>query len=137
MLPILFATTTTPPPAEIARFNHALDEATRSMRNAAVMALWEDEGVDLLPGQPALVGKKAIAKFLDDATAGMSGAKMVTFEFQCYDIRVDGRTATEWCTEHQVVRFAGLDITVYSSDAKRAPGHTVPAGLTGAAVGGL
>lgn len=103
MLPILFAA---PPPAEIARFNHALEEATRSMQNAAVLTLWEDDGVSLLPHQAPLVGKKAIAKFLDDVTAKYPGGKMATFEFECYDVRVDGRTASEWCTEHQVVRFA-------------------------------
>lgn len=91
--------------SEIARFNHALEEATRKMSNVASLALWEDDGVSLLPHQAPLVGKKAIAKFLDDVTAKMPNGKMQTFELQCYDIRVDGRTASEWCTEHQVVQF--------------------------------
>ena len=103
MLPLVVAA---PPPAEIARFNHALEEATRAMKNAAVLALWDDDGVSLLPGQAPLVGKKAIGRFFDDVTAKMPGAKMVTFELQCYDVRVEGRTATEWCSEHQVVQFA-------------------------------
>jgi uncharacterized protein (TIGR02246 family) len=105
MLPVFFATPP-PPPAEIARFNHALEEATRSMQNAAVLTLWEDDGVSLLPNQPPLVGKKAIGKFLDDVTAKYPGGKMVRFEFECFDVRVDGRTASEWCNEHQVVQFA-------------------------------
>ena len=92
--------------AEIARFNHALEQATRTMSNAAALALWEDDGVSLLPKEAPLVGKKAIAKFLDDVTAKMPGAKMRSFEFECYDVRVDGRTASEWCTEHQVVELA-------------------------------
>ena len=104
MLPLVMAA---PPPAEIARFNHALEEATRSMKNAAVLALWDDDGVSLLPGQAPIVGKKAIGRFLDDMTAQMPGGKMQTFELQCYDIRVEGRTATEWCFEHQIVQFPG------------------------------
>ncbi len=102
----MIALVLSPPPAEIAAFNRALDEATRKMDNAAVLALWEDDGVSLLPGQAPLVGKKAIAKFLDEITAKFPGGKMQTFEMQCYDVRVDGRMASEWCTEHQVVHFA-------------------------------
>jgi ketosteroid isomerase-like protein len=92
--------------AEIARFNRALDQATRTMSNAATLALWDDDGVSLLPNAAPIVGKKAIAKFLDDVMAKMPSAKMETFELACHDIRVEARTATEWCTEHQVVRFA-------------------------------
>ena len=103
MLPLVVVAA--PPPAEIARFNHALEEATRSMKNAAVLALWEDDGVSLLPGQAPIVGKAAIAAFLDGVTAKMPAGKMVTFEMQCDDVRVEGRTATEWCWEHQVVQF--------------------------------
>ena len=91
--------------AEIARFNKALDAATRKMDNAASLALWEDDGVSLLPNQAPLAGKKAIAKFLDDVVAKMPSAKMRAFEFECFDIRVDGRTASEWCNEHQIVDF--------------------------------
>ncbi|HXU71172.1 MAG TPA: DUF4440 domain-containing protein [Polyangia bacterium] len=90
---------------EIARFNHALDEATRKMSNAASLALWEDDGVSLLPNQPPLVGKKAIGKFLDDVLGRMPGARMLTFEFQCFDVRVEGRVASEWCIDHQIVEL--------------------------------
>ena len=37
----------------------------------------------------------------------------------------------------KAVRFAGLDITVYSSDGKRSPGKAVPAGTAGAELDGL
>jgi ketosteroid isomerase-like protein len=90
--------------AEIARFNHALDQATRTMSNAATLALWEDDGVSLLPNRAPIVGKKAIGKLLDDVTAKMPNAKMTTFELDCHDLRVDGRGASEWCNEHQIVQ---------------------------------
>jgi ketosteroid isomerase-like protein len=86
-------------------FNKALDTATRTMNNAAIMALWEEEGVSLLPSTPPIVGRKAISNFLDKVTAQVPGAKMELFEMQCHDIQVSGDWASEWCSEHQVVKF--------------------------------
>lgn len=88
-------------------FNQALDSATKHMDNAASMALWEEDGVSLLPSTPPIVGKKAIAKFFDDVTAQLTGAHMETFELQCHDIELAGDWASEWCTEHQIVNLSG------------------------------
>ena len=43
--------------------------------------------------------------------------------------------ARRFSSSDQLVRFAGLDVTVYSSAGKRSPGASVPAGFPGAAVG--
>ena len=40
-------------------------------------------------------------------------------------------------SSRKAVRFAGLDITVYSSDRKRPARAAVPAGTAGAALGGV
>ena len=96
-----------PPQSGIESFNKSLDAATRSMNNAAVLALWEDDGVSLLPSTPPIVGKKAIGTFLDDVLAKYPGGKMMTFEMQCHDIQVSGDWGSEWCTEHQIVQFPG------------------------------
>ncbi len=93
------------PQSGIESFNKALDSATRSMDNAAVLALWEDDGVSLLPSTPPIVGKQAIGKFLDDVVAKLPGARMKTFEMQCHDIQISDDWGSEWCTEHQVVQF--------------------------------
>ena len=93
--------------AEIEAFNRAFDSATRHMDNAASVALWADDGISLLPSTKPMVGKKAIAKFMDDITAPLKGAKMETFEMRCHDIVVSGDWASEWCTEHQIVRMPG------------------------------
>ena len=45
--------------------------------------------------------------------------------------------ARRFSSSDQLVRFAGLDVTVYSSDAKRAPGHLSRQGSPGAALGGV
>jgi transposase len=43
--------------------------------------------------------------------------------------------ARRFHSSDQLVRFAGMDVTVYCSDGKRSPGASVPAGLAAAAVG--
>ena len=93
-------------PADIAAFNRAFDQATRTMDNAATLALWENDGVSLLPSTPPIVGKQAIARFMDNVTRELRGAHMKSFEDHCSDIQVSGDLASEWCIEHQVVVFA-------------------------------
>ena len=94
-------------PAGIEQFNRALDSATHQMDNAATLALWEDDGVSLLPGTKPIVGKAAIAKFIAGVTADFPGGQMATFELQCFDVEVAGPWASEWCSEHQVVLLPG------------------------------
>jgi uncharacterized protein (TIGR02246 family) len=89
--------------AGIAAFNQALDDATRKMDNAASLALWEEDGISLLPQTKPMVGKKAIAAFLDGVMAQLASAKMTSFESECFDLEVAGDWASEWCTEHQIV----------------------------------
>lgn len=92
--------------AGIEAFNRAFDQATRNMDNAATLALWEDDGVSLLPSTAPIIGKKAIAKFMDDVLRQLPGAHMKSFEMRCSDVQISGNLASEWCVEHQVVTFA-------------------------------
>ena len=87
-------------------FNTALAHATRRMDNAATLALWSDDGVSILPGAKPLRGKAAICAFMSSVTASLPSAHMERFDLQCHDIAISGDWASEWCTEHQVVRFA-------------------------------
>lgn len=104
---LLVITTATPAVQQsIDRFNHALESATRNMDNAATLALWDDDGVSLLPSTPPIAGKPALGKFLDEVTAKFPGAHMESFEMECHTIDASGDSASEWCSEHQVVRFA-------------------------------
>lgn len=100
---------TKPPAADagILAFNEKLEDATRRMDNAATLALWTDDGISLLPSTKPIVGKPAIAAFLESVTAPMQGAVMQRFEMTCLAIDVSGDLATEWCTEHQVVQLPG------------------------------
>ena len=91
------------PRAGIETFNRALDDATRRMDNAAIVALWEDDGVSLLPSTEPIVGKRAIADFMAAVTARYPGGRMERFDNRCFDIEVAGPWASEWCREHQIV----------------------------------
>lgn len=93
--------------AGIDAFNRALDDATRRMDNAGILALWADDGISLLPATQPIVGKKAIAKFLDQVMSSIPGARMQSFESECFDIAISGDWASEWCSEHQVVELGG------------------------------
>jgi ketosteroid isomerase-like protein len=96
---------TNPGRAGIEAFNRALTTATRNMNNAATMALWDSNGVSLLPSTNPIVGKAAIGQFLNDATKQLAGAKMESFDLRCFGIEVSGHLGSEWCVEHQVVAF--------------------------------
>lgn len=89
---------------EIDAFNRRFTAATLAMDNAAVMALWADDGVTLLPGMAAVSGKKTIAAWLDDIVARMPGYKVTLQEDDFHDIVISGDWASEWGTTHQVVR---------------------------------
>ena len=93
--------------AAIETFNRALETATRGMDNPATLALWENDGVSLLPSIKPIKGKEAIAQFFADVLAQHPGGVMKTFELQCFDIEVSGAWASEWCTEHQIVAMPG------------------------------
>ena len=91
---------------EVDAFNQSLADVTRRMDNEALFALWEEDGVSLLPATPPIQGKKAIAAFVEHVTAQFPGAHMQTFELRCAGIEIAGDWASEWCDEHQVVAFA-------------------------------
>ena len=57
------------PRAEIEAFNRSFDEATRQMDNGATVARWDEGGVSLLPSTKPVVGRKAIAEFIQQVPA--------------------------------------------------------------------
>lgn len=88
-------------------FNRAVIDATKRMDTSASVALWEENGVSILPGSAPLVGKPAIGAFLEKVTAQFPGASMESFTLDCATVAVDGDLASERCVEHQVVKFPG------------------------------
>jgi uncharacterized protein (TIGR02246 family) len=89
---------------EIEAFNRRYVELHLKMDTAGVLALWEEDGVDLMPGDDAMIGKKKIVAWVEDIVAKMPGYKVTKQDMEFHDIRVCGDWASEWATEHQVVQ---------------------------------
>jgi uncharacterized protein (TIGR02246 family) len=89
---------------EIEAFNKRYVELHLKMDTPAILALWAEDGVDLMPGDAAMIGKKKIVAWVEDIMAKMPGYKMEKVEMEFHDIHVCGEWASEWGTEHQVVQ---------------------------------
>jgi uncharacterized protein (TIGR02246 family) len=89
---------------EIEAFNKRYVELHLKMDTAGVLALWAEDGVDLMPGDAAMIGKTKIVAWVEDIVAKMPGYKVTKQEMEFHDIRVCGDWASEWATEHQVVQ---------------------------------
>lgn len=92
------------PEDQVAAFNQKFTDAIRHMDNAAVLSLWADDGVSLLPGTDPIAGKAAITKFMEDVTSKTSGYKVVSHDNEFHDIEVSGEWASEWALTTQVVQ---------------------------------
>jgi uncharacterized protein (TIGR02246 family) len=89
---------------EVEAFNERYVELHLKMDTAGILALWTEDGVDLMPGDAAMIGKKKIVAWVEDIMAKMPGYKMVKVEMEFHDIHVCGDWASEWATEHQAVQ---------------------------------
>jgi uncharacterized protein (TIGR02246 family) len=89
---------------KIEAFNKKFVELHLRMDTAGVLALWAEDGVDLMPGEAPLVGKKTIVAWVEAIVAKMPGYEVKKEEVEFHDIQVFGDWASEWATEHQVVQ---------------------------------
>jgi ketosteroid isomerase-like protein len=74
------------------------------MDNAAVMSMWAEDGISLLPTTDPIIGKAAIGKFMDEVMGRMPGYHMQRMDVDFQGIEVSGDCASEWAEEHQVVQ---------------------------------
>jgi uncharacterized protein (TIGR02246 family) len=88
---------------EIEAFNQKFTDAHLKMDHAAIVGMWAEDGVSLLPETAPMVGKKTIAKFIEDVDARMPGYHMQKFEIEFQGIEANGEWASEWAAEHQIV----------------------------------
>jgi len=88
---------------EIAAWNQKYIAAHLRMDNAAILAMWQEDGVSLLQGMDPIEGKEAIGKFFDQAVTQIAGYHMKTMEIDFREIQVMGEWAYEWGIEHQVL----------------------------------
>jgi uncharacterized protein (TIGR02246 family) len=89
---------------EIEAFNMRYVELHLKMDTAGILAQWSEDGVDLMPGNTPMIGKKKIVAWVEDIVAKMPGYKVMKQETEFHDIQVCGDWASEWATEHQVVQ---------------------------------
>ena len=89
---------------EIGTFNQTFLQLIARTDHAGMLELWAEDGVDLMPGDAPMVGKKKIAAWVEDIVAKMPGYKVMKQEMDFYDIRVCGDWASEWAREHQMVQ---------------------------------
>ena len=89
---------------ELEKFNNHFRELHLKMDTAGIFALWADDGVDLMPGEAPMIGKKVIQAWVEDILAKMPGYKVTKQEMEFHNIQVSGDWASEWALEHQVVQ---------------------------------
>jgi uncharacterized protein (TIGR02246 family) len=90
--------------AEIDVFNKKYIAAHLRMDNTAVLSMWAEDGISLLPATDPMIGKEAIGKFMDEVTGKMPGYHMQKMDVDFQGIEVSGDWASEWAEEHQVVQ---------------------------------
>jgi uncharacterized protein (TIGR02246 family) len=70
--------------------------ATLSRDAEGLTALWDDDGVLLQPGHPAIIGKAAFRDFVKQTLAKTPSAKVLKYEPEICDVQVVGDVAFEW-----------------------------------------
>jgi uncharacterized protein (TIGR02246 family) len=88
---------------EIEAFNKRYVELHLKMDTEGVLALWAEDGVDLMPEEAPMIGKKTIVAWVEGIVSKMPGYKVTKQEMEFHDIQVSGDWASEWATEYQVV----------------------------------
>jgi hypothetical protein len=58
---------------EIEAFNRKMGEVTLRMETAGAAALWAEDGVTLLPGMPAIEGRRNISRFMQNVASQLKG----------------------------------------------------------------
>ncbi len=89
---------------EIEAFNKKYVELHEKMDTEGILALWAEDGVDLMPGNAPIIGRRKISTWVEGILAKMPGYKVMKQEMEFHDIHVCGEWASEWATEHQVVQ---------------------------------
>src|SRR5882724_11298977 len=90
--------------AEIDAFNRKYIAAHLRMNNTAVMSMWAEDGISLLPATDPMIGKETIRTFMNEVMGRMPGYHMQKMEVDFQGIEASGNWASEWANEHQVVQ---------------------------------
>jgi ketosteroid isomerase-like protein len=89
---------------EIETFNKKFVDLHLKMDTPGIMAMWAEDGVDLMQGEAPIFGRKTIQAWVENVLAKMPGYKVTKDEIEFHDIQICGDWASEWATEHQVAQ---------------------------------
>lgn len=89
----------------VAALNKQEALACATMDDAASLALWAEDGVDLIPGLQPMVGKEAISKWYDSLAPLKKNAKMEYCTIDWRQIKIEGDWAWEWGINRQKINF--------------------------------
>lgn len=89
---------------DLAAFNKRFLELHRKMDTPGILAMWAEDGVDLMQGEAPMAGRKTIAAWIENVLSKMRGYQVTREELEFHDLQVCGDWATEWATEHQVAQ---------------------------------
>jgi ketosteroid isomerase-like protein len=90
--------------SEMDAFNKKFAELHLKMDTPGIMAMWAEDGVDLMQGEAPILGRKTITAWVEDTLSKNPGYKVTKEEMEFHDIQVCGDWASEWATEHQVAK---------------------------------
>lgn len=90
--------------SEIDAFNKKFAELHLKMDTPGIMAMWAEDGVDLMQGEAPIMGRKTITAWVEDILSKNPGYKVTKEEMEFHDIQLCGDWASEWATEHQVAK---------------------------------
>ena len=89
---------------EVDAFNKKLVELHLKMDTPGIMAMWAEDGVDLIEGEAPMVGRKTITAWIENVLAKMPEYQVTKQEMVFHDIHLCGDWATEWATGHRVAQ---------------------------------
>jgi ketosteroid isomerase-like protein len=88
-------------------FNRKFVDYILKTDHAGMLAMWAEDGIDLMPGEAPLLGKAAITAWLKDVERQGAGSLVSKEELEFHDLHVSGDWASEWANEHQIVQRPG------------------------------
>ena len=92
---------------EIGVFNKKFSDLIAKQDHVGMLALWAEDGVDLMPGLAPLVGKGAITAWLEQIRSAARDSRVIREDLQFHEIQVSADWASEWATEHQTLQIPG------------------------------
>ncbi len=75
---------------EIEGFHAKFVKPILNTDHAGMLATWAEDGVDLMPGEAPLVGKRAITTWIKDIESRGAGSRVTKEEVQFHDRQVSG-----------------------------------------------